>query len=88
MSPTAIDKGRKAPIVWLLGVILAVCHLCPQDIPLVGYVMYPQQAEVYGPVTPRTTNETQQRVYLLYDKTLAVEVGLASGRLLYLAELF
>ncbi len=44
------NKGRKAPIDWLLRVILAVCHLC-HDIPLVGHLTYPQLAEVYGPVT-------------------------------------
>ncbi len=53
-----INKGRKVAIDWLFGVILAVCHLCP-DIPLVGHLTYPQLAEVYGPVTSWTTNGSE-----------------------------
>ncbi len=37
VSHRNINKGQKAPIDWLFGVIIAVCHLCP-DIPLVGHL--------------------------------------------------
>ncbi len=53
-----INKGRKETIDLLFGVILAVCHLCP-DIPLVGHLTYPQLAEVYGTVTHWTTILTE-----------------------------
>ncbi len=49
-----INKGRKAPITWLIGVILAACHLWP-DIPLVGQLTYPQLVDVYGSVRPWTS---------------------------------